>query len=475
MNLDFIKELLCLFHSNHIVKLSEKSPTKYRRRTALSISLSTFLFCVCLAHARQQGLGAPAANGVALSADSITPLQIGDTIPDALWNLPLQVVNHPQGKETIKLADYSDKLIILDFWATWCGSCIKNFPKLAALQNDNEKHVKTLLVNSRSTRDTRNKAEQFLSKRQKEYNLTSIVADTVLKKLFPHRSIPHYVWINGGRYLAATNGEDLTDGNVQNTFDGKDIQTSYVPETEYNIRQPLFENGNGGEAPKYIYKSILAPFVNGLKSSFSTDRDNKRLISRVAFTNARLSMIYSYAYPEIQNLSKARLVIDVENPEPFESGNTSLNWKHKNLYNYEAQFPPTSEQNAKKIVRHDLQKFFGYILRSENRVLDCWVVKSGNGSIATDFPNNLKSETNLYDNDGTDIYFNNYPLSNLLNELERLYGQPFLDETGIGTPVKLNLPADLLQKHEVQTSLLKQGIILTKEKRELPVVILSDN
>src|SRR5690606_31787392 len=37
------------------------------------------------------------------SSDSIRPLQIGDTIPEALWNLPLQVMNHPDGKEVITL------------------------------------------------------------------------------------------------------------------------------------------------------------------------------------------------------------------------------------------------------------------------------------------------------------------------------------------------------------------------------------
>src|SRR5690606_22173725 len=45
----------------------------------------------------------------------IKPHKIGDTIPEELWNLPMQVVNHPTGKDTITLNDYRDKkLIILD-------------------------------------------------------------------------------------------------------------------------------------------------------------------------------------------------------------------------------------------------------------------------------------------------------------------------------------------------------------------------
>lgn len=62
-------------------------------------------------------------------------LQIGNAIPDELWDMPLQVVNHPQGKETITLAEYKDKLIILDFWGTACGTCITSLYKLDTLQS----------------------------------------------------------------------------------------------------------------------------------------------------------------------------------------------------------------------------------------------------------------------------------------------------------------------------------------------------
>src|SRR5690606_38373281 len=36
----------------------------------------------------------------------IKPLQVGDTIPEEVWNMPLQVVNHSTGKDTITLTDY---------------------------------------------------------------------------------------------------------------------------------------------------------------------------------------------------------------------------------------------------------------------------------------------------------------------------------------------------------------------------------
>lgn len=45
-----------------------------------------------------------------------------------------------EGKE-VKLSDYRGKVVIIDFWATWCPPCRKGIPDLISLQDEFKKDL----------------------------------------------------------------------------------------------------------------------------------------------------------------------------------------------------------------------------------------------------------------------------------------------------------------------------------------------
>jgi thiol-disulfide isomerase/thioredoxin len=62
----------------------------------------------------------------------------------------------------VRLGAYRGKVVILDFWATWCGPCVKELPKLAALRQ--EYQTKGLDIVSVSYDQDRAKLDAFLKR-----------------------------------------------------------------------------------------------------------------------------------------------------------------------------------------------------------------------------------------------------------------------------------------------------------------------
>ena len=95
-----------------------------------------------------------------LDSDSNKLLAVGTPAPD--WKL-----TDAAGK-THSLSDYRGRVVVLDFWATWCGPCEALMPRMQKLQDKlGDKGAVVFGVNSWETND----AVAYMKKKRLSYGL----------------------------------------------------------------------------------------------------------------------------------------------------------------------------------------------------------------------------------------------------------------------------------------------------------------
>ena len=88
-------------------------------------------------------------------------LNIGDKAPD----FTLQSIND----STYTLSKMEDKVVLINFWATWCGPCRMEIPEFNELQE--KYHKKGLEIVGISVSDTKKQLKNFIKSFNVEYPL----------------------------------------------------------------------------------------------------------------------------------------------------------------------------------------------------------------------------------------------------------------------------------------------------------------
>lgn len=177
----------------------------------------TFSF-IMFNYAHAQSVGERADAGL----KEAKPLLVGQQLPDEFWTR--QYLFYIDSDTVRKdLSEYKGKLLVLDFWATWCAICLAQMKDKQTLFAKYPTETAFLMVNPSVTKDTystiaekHDKIAGLSSGRQ----VVSVIEDSYIQSLFPNHIYPRYVWIGpGGNLVAQTLALSVTEGHLKDMLD----------------------------------------------------------------------------------------------------------------------------------------------------------------------------------------------------------------------------------------------------------------
>lgn len=409
------------------------------------------------------------------------PITIGEKVPDIVFN---DVYNHHA--DTLRLADYRGKWVILDFWNTYCISCLKSFPKLDSLQREYNDEVQVIAVSSTNRQET----ETFFDTHENVFrpDIPFITGDTLLAELFPHSGDPYLVWVNPqGKVIHLTAGYFLTrerldlalaEGNARIPTRAKrtryyetPIDTTLVEEVAYTstLMHVNFHKGYRIEkrrAPnEYTEWGTVKSLYQKLFQQFDAIAFNARQPNRTQIIAA---------HPELYDVPKSL------------KGEKYVDWMNRHAFFYQARTPLADSSRLFDWINADFERYFGLKATVELKIVDTWVLSfdgaenpiktSGGSQEHSFFAQNPRHPTLDSVRRLVNLPYSHFS-SYITRMVERLTNMPCFDETGFSGNIDISFKGSSLDApsmKKLQAELKNYGMSLRREHKRLAVLVLRE-
>jgi uncharacterized protein (TIGR03435 family) len=371
--------------------------------------------------------------------DTPSSIKVGDMAPP----LSLEILMQAPIKATDIQEDVRGKIVVLEFWATWCGPCRKAIPHL----NELVKEFKSKPVLFLSVSDEEEwKVENFL-KVNPISGWIGLDKDLSLFKAYGFKNIPQTVVIDqNGRIAALTSPQLLNATLIKTLLKGDAItQDKIITESARTIKDSPEKKKAETQAKQPLFEMSILPASPSNSMSFS----NRTFKARGMTLHKLISLAY--------DISPVRLVAST--PLADETYAVSIN------------LPKSDRKALKSFLAQSLEVTFGLKTYNEQRDTEVYVLKTSDETRILLRASEHDSDMPVMSDDGQ-VSSQGTSIETFCAVLENTIGKIVLNETDLKDRYEIALYWDPGDPHSIVSAIKDQlGLDLKTEIKPIEMTV----
>jgi thiol-disulfide isomerase/thioredoxin len=376
-------------------------------------------------------------------------LKPGDQMPDVLIK---NITNAPVKEFFINDAG-NKKLLVLNFWGTWCSPCIPEMDSLARLQRANEKKLQVIALSN----DSPERLKKYTGKKPSALWLAT---DTsyFLYQLFGFSSVGHSAIINTDKKIVAlVLTHSINQQMIDKLLRGDTVSSNAdIKEIAINTAEDPF-----GVDSLTAESFTVRGYMYGSPGMSKTPNSGPYAYRRISFFNTCATSIYTQAF-DIN--SPKQVFYEMDKKEACDYDNK------KSLYCLDILVKPDQKDSLYQLLQQKLMTIMPLKARIEQRKMPVYVLKrKENTSLNFRVSEATKSSYNFSGNgyEGTAVLISEFTNKYLANELE----MPVVDETGLTGKYDIKTVNELRTAENTIKAVEDLGLTIEKGERIVKAII----